>query len=83
MVVFSGKGLLKPQSPVIRDEDGVVTERCVGKGIVAVGEECLVAEEKSPGGAGMGAGIENIRDALRSAAPGETLRGVILERCAR
>ena len=33
-----------------------------------------MAEEKSPLAAEMGVGMENMRDALRSAAPGETLR---------
>ena len=73
VVVFSGSGLLKPQSPTIRDVEGVVTERCVGKLAVAELLWCFVAVVKLPGGPGIGVGIENIRDDLRSAAPGDTV----------
>lgn len=77
---------MNPQSPTIREAGGVVTERCVGNGVVAVSDLCLVARERSVG-ADIGAGIENIRDALNSAAPGETLRAAgavaIVQGCAR
>lgn len=42
--------------------------------MVDVSDLCFEACAKSPGGGGMGFGMENMRDALRRAAPGDTLR---------
>ena len=76
VVVFKGNGRLNPQSPTIRDVEGVVTVRWVGKAVVAVSDLCFVADDMSPGGGAIGEGMENNRDERRRAAPGETARCV-------
>jgi hypothetical protein len=73
-----GKGRLKPQSPVFRDDEGVVIDRCMGCGRVAVSESKIADEESAPAGRGKGGGIENTLDALSRAPPGETLRDAIV-----
>lgn len=74
MVDRRGKGRFSPQSPFESEEGGVVIVRCVGCGKVAVSELYVADESKSVAGLGRGAGIENNREARRSAPPGDTLR---------
>lgn len=69
-----GKLRLNPQSPLERDDRGVLMESCVGCGRVADSELNVTVEASSEAGRCRGVGIENIRDALRRAPPGETDR---------
>src|SRR5271168_1327481 len=69
-----GKGRFKPQSPLESEDGGVVIVRWVGYGRVAVSELNVTVEDRSPIGRGRGAGIENNREALKRAPPGDTLR---------
>lgn len=73
-----GRLRLNPQSPLERDEEGVLIERWVGWGRVALSELKVDCEAISEAGRCKGAGTENIRDALRRAPPGETDRDAIL-----
>jgi len=73
-----GKGRLKPQSPLARDDLGVVIERWIGCGRVAVSELKMAVEEISLDVWGRGAGMEKTLDARRRAAPGDTLRVAIV-----
>jgi hypothetical protein len=77
VVARNGKGRLRPQSPLEREDGGVVIVRWVGCGEVAVSEPNVTVDAKSCPVRDKGAGIENIRDALRRAAPGETPREAI------
>jgi hypothetical protein len=70
----SGSGRFKPQSPFDNEDGGVVIVRWVGCGRVAVSELKVTVEASSAVGLERGAGMENNRDALRRAPPGETLR---------
>ena len=72
-----GKGRLKPQSPRTSEDWGVVIERWIGCGRVAVSELKTAVEERSPAGRGSGGGMEKILDARRRAPPGDTLRDAI------
>jgi hypothetical protein len=69
-----GSGRFKPQSPLESEDGGVVIVRWVGYGRVAVSELNVAVEDRSPTGRGRGAGIENKREALKRAPPGDTLR---------
>jgi hypothetical protein len=73
-----GRGRLKPQSPRANDVWGVVIERWVGCGRVAVSELNMAVEESSPAGRGSGGGMEKIRDARKRAPPGDTLLEAIV-----
>jgi len=74
----SGKGRLRPQSPLASDDWGVVIERCMGCGRVAVSELKIAVEERSPAGRGSGGGTEKSLDARSRAPPGDTLRDAIV-----
>src|ERR1700734_1817376 len=76
-----GKGRFKPQSPLESEDGGVVIVRCVGYGRVAVSELNVAVEDRSPIGRGRGAGIENNREALKRAPPGDTLRVAMAVEC--
>ena len=78
VVARKGKGRLKPQSPLFSDAVGVVIERWIGYGRVAVSESNVAEEESAPAGRGRGGGIENTLDARSRAPPGETLRDAIV-----
>lgn len=69
-----GKLRLKPQSPFERDDGCVLMESWVGCGRVALSELKVTVDANSEAGRCNGAGIENMRDALRRAPPGETDR---------
>jgi len=68
---------LKPQSPRTSEDWGVVIERWIGCGRVAVSELKTAVEERSPAGRGSAGGMEKILDARRRAPPGDTLREAI------
>ena len=76
-----GKGRFKPQSPLESEDGGVVIVRWVGYGRVAVSELFAAVEDRSPIGRGRGAGIENNREALKRAPPGDTLRVAMAVEC--
>ena len=73
-----GKGRLKPQSPLASDDCGVMTERWIGCGRVAVSELNTAVDERSLGVRGRGGGIEKTLEARNRAPPGETLREAIV-----
>ena len=75
-----GRGRLKPQSPLFREDWGVVMESWTGCGSVAVSELNIAVDERSTDGRGRGAGIENILDARKRAPPGDILRDAIMPR---
>jgi hypothetical protein len=76
-----GKGRFRPQSPFDSEDGGVVIVRWVGYGRVAVSELFAAVEDRSPIGRGRGTGMENNRDALKRAPPGDTLRVVMAVEC--
>ena len=78
VVDLRGNGRFKPQSPFESEEGGVVIVRWVGYGKVAVSELKVTVEVNSAAGFGRGAGIENSRDALSRAPPGDILRVAII-----
>lgn len=78
-----GKGRLKPQSPRANDACGVVIERLIGCGSVAVSDVITAVDERSVAGRGRVGGIENILDARRRAPPGDILREDIVAARAR
>ena len=78
VVARNGNGRLKPQSPLFRDDCGVVIERWMGWGRVEVLELKIAVEERSLVGRGSGGGIEKTLDARRRAPPGDTLLDAIV-----
>lgn len=75
-----GRGLLKPQSPLLSEACGVVMERLTGCGSVAVSELKIAVAESSPDDRGSWGGIANTLEARRRAPPGDTLRAAIARR---
>lgn len=69
---------MNPQSPLAREDCGVVIDWWIGWGRVAVSESKTAFEDRSPIGRGKGGGIENTLDARKRAPPGETLRDAIV-----
>jgi len=76
-----GNGRFKPQSPLESEDGGVVMVKWVGYGRVAVSELNVAVEDRSPIGRGRGGGIENNREALKRAPPGDTLRVAMAVDC--
>ena len=77
-----GKLRLNPQSPFERDDGGVLIESWVGCGRVALSDLKVTFSASSAAGRCSGAGIENMREALRRAPPGDTDRDAIVNESA-
>jgi hypothetical protein len=78
VVARKGRGRLKPQSPLAREDWGVVIVWWIGCGNVAESDVKMAWEERSLAGRGSGGGIENTLEALSRAPPGDILRDAIV-----
>lgn len=78
LVDRSGRGLLKPQSPLARAAWGVVIVWWMGYGRVALSDWKPDPEANPSTGFGKGAATANIREARSKEPPGETVRVAIV-----
>ena len=72
-VVFEGRGLFRPQSPLARDGDGVAMDARIGWGRVAVSEPWTNLDVGCSGREAIACGRENRRELRRRFAVGESL----------
>lgn len=80
-VTRTGSDRLSPQSPLVKELDGVVMVRCVGCGSVAVFDWKLTVELRSADDCARGFGTEKSLDARRRRAPGVAICGELWECC--